>query len=208
MPETTSRRFGAAGWLTVWGSAVALGMLLMAAYASAPGEPGAAPARWPAGAAVPLDGRRPTLLIFLHPRCPCSLASLDELAVLLVRCGDRVAARAVVVGPADGGGGWFPPSLRATLAGIPGLAVSADPGGVEARRFAVTTSGHVLLYGPGGERLFSGGITPGRGERGDNLGRSALFGRIMGGGRDGPEPPVFGCPLATPRPAPDAGSAP
>jgi hypothetical protein len=199
------QRGDAEGLLAAWGFAAAGGMLLMAAYAADPGDPGAPPARWPAGAAGPLDGRRPTLLIFLHPRCPCSRASLGELAALLDRCGDRVAARAVVFRPRHGREGWFPPDLRADLAEISGLEVSADDDGEEARRFGAATSGHVLVYGPRGDLIFSGGITPGRGERGDNLGRAALLGRIMGKGGAGPGCPVFGCPLATLRPARDQG---
>lgn len=205
MPATTWPRGNVAGLFATWGLAVVGGMLLMAAYAAAPGEPGSPPARWPKGAAVPLDARRPTLLIFLHPRCPCSRASLAELAALLDRCGDRVAARAVVFRPRRGGGEWSPADLRAGLAEVPGLEVSPDIDGEEARRFAVATSGHVVLYAPRGDRLFSGGITPGRGERGDNLGRAALLGRILGGSGEDPGCPVFGCPLTTPRPDPGQG---
>lgn len=205
MRATTWRRGEIAGLLAAWGLAVAGGMLLMAAYAASPGEAGAPPVRWPAGTAIPLDGRRPTLLIFVHPRCPCSRASLDELAALLDRCGGRVAARAVVYRPRHGDEGWSPPDLRRALAGIPGLDVCTDLDGEEARRFAVATSGHVVLYGPRGDRLFSGGITAGRGERGDSPGRAALLGRILGGSGEYPECPVFGCPLATPRPAWDEG---
>ena len=205
MPATTWLRDHVAGLLATWGLAVAGGMLLLAAYAASPGEPGAPPARWPAGTALPLDDRRPTLLMFLHPRCPCSRASLAELTVLMDCCGDGVAARAVVYRPRRGGEDWSPPDLRAALAAIPGLDVSTDFDGEEARRFAVATSGHVVLYGPRGDRLFSGGITPGRSEQGDNPGRSALLGRILGGDGEAPGCPVFGCPLATPRPDPGQG---
>jgi hypothetical protein len=173
-------------------------MILLAAYAAAPGEPGAPPVGWPAGTGLTLDDRRPTLLIFVHPRCPCSRASLDELGTLLASCGDRVAARAVLFRPRGGREGWFPPDLRAALGQMPGLEVGQDVGGEEARRFGVATSGHMLLYNPRGDRIFSGGITPGRGERGDNPGRAALLGRIIGTGGEGLECPVYGCPLATP----------
>src|SRR5262249_48877716 len=117
------QRGEASGLLAAWGFAAAGGVLLMAADAVDPGDPGAPPARWPAGAAGPLDGRRPRLLIFLHPRCPCSRASLGELAALLDRCGDRVAARAVVFRPRYGREGWFPPDLRTALGEISGLEV-------------------------------------------------------------------------------------
>ena len=201
MSRSTLHRGGVAGLLGAWGLAVTIGMLLMGAYAASPGDVGAVPVRWPAGGAVRLDGRRPTLLIFLHPRCPCSRASLDELAMILDRCGDRASAHAVVFRPRPEWEDWLPSPLDAALAEIPGLAVHPDRGGDEARRFGVTTSGHVLLYDTRGDLVFSGGITPGRGERGDGAGRAVLLGRIMGEREEGPGPPVFGCSLRTPRPA-------
>ena len=91
--------------------------------------------------------------------------------------------------------------LRAALAAVPGLRVVLDPGGAEARRFGVATSGHLLLFDTRGGLIFSGGITPGRGQHGDSASRAALLGRILGAGGCGPENPVFGCPLATPRSA-------
>jgi hypothetical protein len=198
-------RGAVAGLLGAWGLAVAAGMLLMGAYAARPGDAGAVPARWPAGGAVRLDGRRPTLLIFLHPRCPCSRASLDELAIILDRCGDRVSAHAVVFWARHDREDWVPSPFEAALTDIPGLAAHPDRGGEEARRFGVATSGHVLLFDTRGDLIFSGGITPGRGERGDSEGRAALLGRIMGERGEGPEPPVFGCSLRAPRPARDPG---
>jgi hypothetical protein len=150
------------------------------------------------------DGRRPTLLIFLHPRCPCSRASLAELASVVDGCGGRAAARAILFAPREA---RIPRDLRAALADRPELDVRLDPDGEEARRFGVATSGHVLLYDRGGALIYSGGITPGRGERGDNRGRAALLGLIMGEKGEDPGIPVFGCPLATPTPrtAPDPG---
>ena len=205
MPRSNIFCNAAAGLFGAWGVAVVVGMLLMGAYAARPGDAGAPAARWPAGSELRLDGRRPTLLFFLHPRCPCSRASLAELAVILDRCGGRISAHAVLFGPRRGREDWVLPEFAAALAEMPGLAVSADRGGEEARRFGVATSGHVLLYDTRGELVFSGGITPGRGERGDNLGRAALLGRIVGTRGECPENPVFGCPLATPRPDSDPG---
>ena len=198
MPRLSRNRRDAAGLLAAWGVVVAIGMLLMGAYTARPGDPGSAPVRWPAGTGLRLDGRRPTLLIFLHPRCPCSRGSLAELATVLDRSGGRVSASAVLWRPRRDRESWVPSDLEAELTNQPGLTVAIDRGGEEARRFGVATSGHVLLYDARGERIFSGGITPGRGERGDNLGRAELLGRIAGTVEEGPEHPVFGCPLATP----------
>ena len=58
-----------------------------------------------------------------------------------------------------------------------------DPGGAEARRFGVATSGHVLLYDTRGDLIFSGGITPGRGEQGDNAGPGGVARPDHGRGR-------------------------
>jgi hypothetical protein len=201
----TSCRVKTVGVAGAWGLAVAVGMSFLAAYMARPGDPGAPPGRWPAGGALRLDGRRPTLLIFVHPRCPCSRASLAELAQVLDRCGGRVAARAVMFRPRGARTDWLPSDIAAALADQAGLRVEPDPGGEEARRFGVVTSGHVLLYDRRGDLIFSGGITPGRGEQGDNLGRAALLGEIMGGDGGQPASPVFGCSLATPLPAPDPG---
>ena len=73
--------------------------------------------------------------------------------------------------------------------------VVLDPDGREARRFGVKGSGHVLLYEPSGDLVFSGGITPSRGHEGDNPGRSAVIDLINGGRAAVHRTPVFGCPL-------------
>jgi hypothetical protein len=99
------------------------------------------------------------------------------------------------------------PEHQAAQADRPEQDVRHDLDREEARRFGVATSGHVLLYDRRGALIFSGGITAGRGERGDNLGRAAVLGLIMGKNGGDPGFPVFGCPLATPPPrtAPDQG---
>ena len=82
-----------------------------------------------------------------------------------------------------------------SLALVPGMKIWHDGGGAIAQRFRVLTSGHVLLYEPGGRLLYSGGITAARGHRGDNFGRSAIVAAILERPRDHGSMPVFGCPL-------------
>jgi hypothetical protein len=174
-------------------------MLLMHAYAANPGDPGAPTPRWPTGSRLDRDEARPTLLIFLHPRCPCSRASVVELAAILGRCDGGVAALAVLFRPLAETDTWYPPELLAELAAVPDLEIAPDPGGLEARRFGVATSGHVLLFDTRGDLTFSGGITPGRGQLADDAGR-AVHERLLARTGRGPDRPVFGCPLATCRP--------
>jgi hypothetical protein len=185
--------------LAVWGIAVVTGCVILEAYAASPGAAVQPVSSWPEGSVIPLDGRRPTLVMFLHPFCPCSRASVDELTELLARGGDRVAAHVVILrtGSRKLETG---PRIDGSLRGLPGLATWDDEGGKLARRFGVLTSGHVLLYDPLGRLLFSGGITPARGHRGDNFGRSAVLAELFGEPADRCRAPAFGCPLFDPQP--------
>jgi hypothetical protein len=184
--------------VAVWGAAVGLGTLFLEAYAARPGEAIPSPDHWPEGSAIPRDARRPTLLIFLHPQCPCSLASVGELTDIINRCGEQVATQAVVLDtPLLESRGRS--EIHQALARLPRITIRKDRGGIESRRFNVTTSGHVLLYEVDGRLVFSGGITAARGHRGDSFGRSALLSWIRGGGNVRRQSCVFGCPLVAAR---------
>ncbi|HKS16351.1 MAG TPA: hypothetical protein VJU16_03510, partial [Planctomycetota bacterium] len=65
----------------------------------------------------------------------------------------------------------------------------------EARRFGIETSGHVLLFSPGGARLFSGGITSARGHSGDNAGLDLALERLRNPSLPTASTSVFGCLL-------------
>jgi hypothetical protein len=180
--------------LAAWGVLIAAGFVVLEVYAAAPGARGRSLPDWPQDCMIPFDGRHPTLLIFLHPLCPCSSASVDELREIVGRCGDRVKLHAVLLHTIslekEGAG-----VIERSLADVPGMTIWPDEKGALARCFGVLTSGHVLLYDPSGRLTFSGGITASRGHRGDNFGRSALLAAILGDPSDRDSVPVFGCPL-------------
>lgn len=191
----------AAGGLICWVLCVAGGMAQLERYSAAPGEGAQAPDRWPAGSALELDAERPTLLVFVHPRCPCSRATLSELARLTANRRGRAEVVVSFTIPPGHDAAWAATDLWRHARAIPGVRARRDVGGAEARRFGARTSGHALLYGPQGELLFSGGLTASRGHEGDNLGRASLEALLVG------EPareasPVFGCPLSGDDPTP------
>lgn len=134
----------------------------------------------------------------LHPRCPCSRATLRELALIMTRGRGRCAAYVVFANP-EGDAEWAATDLWDQAAAIPGVRLIRDDGDVEARRFGAETSGQAFLYGADGRLLFRGGITPGRGHSGDNLGRTAILSLLDGGHAERDETPVFGCHLRGPR---------
>jgi hypothetical protein len=195
-PGQPQRRRGAIRWgvlLTLWGLVLGVGFLGLTAYASWPGDSGRAPSDWPRDCGIPLDSRRDTLVMFLHPLCPCSRASVDELLELAARSSDRVAVHLVSL--------HTDYLARSGLTRVDRAGVTSwdDAGGKLAQRFGVLTSGHVLLYEPGGRLVYSGGITPLRGHRGDNPGRRAVLDALCGGSENSATGPVFGCPLFDPR---------
>jgi hypothetical protein len=182
----------------LWAGAIGIGMKRMLDYQERPGRPASMPAAWPTSSAVHRSADRLTLLVFAHPRCSCTRATLSDLARLMARAQGRLSAQLMFVVP-DG----LPmdrerSELWSSARGIPGLAVHIDSSGVEANRFGVSTSGQVLVYDPAGHLLFAGGITPGRGHEGDNAGVETIE-RLVDGRPVGlSTTPVFGCGLKAP----------
>jgi len=181
--------------LVLWLAVVVGGTILMSRYANTPGVAGPAPKAWPLASQIPFDASRPTLVMFAHPRCPCTQASLGELEVLLARVPDAVNVRVVFLKPAETDTNWEKAALWRRASAIPGVSVYTDHAGIEARRFHAGTSGQTLLYDRSGALRFQGGITLSRGHAGDNPGRSALEEILRAGHSNQIETPVFGCSL-------------
>ena len=183
--------------VVLWAIAVLAGLACMTQYELTPGATGDVARRWPAESACQRDSKRPTLIMFAHPRCPCTRASVAELARLMARCGERVSARVYFYRPQDATGEWENTGLWKAAAAIPGVQAFADRGGEEHCRFGATISGEVLVYHPNGALAFRGGITAARGHEGDNTGRSAIESIVLGESAL-PSTPVFGCELTNP----------
>ncbi len=181
--------------ISLWLAVVAGGTMLMARYAETPGTDGLAPTAWPTGSQIPFDASRPTLVMFVHPRCPCTRASLGELDELMARVQGRVSVRVVMLKPAGTAANWEKTDLWRTASSVPGVTVYTDNDGIEARRFHSETSGETLLYDRSGALRFQGGITLSRGHAGDNPGRSAIQDLLREGHSDQVKTPVFGCSL-------------
>ena len=181
---------------TPWALAVGVGFAFAFRFEGTAGEAASAPTTWPAATSVlPAGGGKSTLLLFAHPRCPCTRATLSELSLLLTHEAAAVEARVLFVRPPGVELGWERSDLWETASRIPGLRVIADPDGAEARRFGAVVSGQVLLFAPDGSLRFSGGITASRGHQGDNPGRSAIEALLEGRPSTISTTPVFGCRL-------------
>jgi hypothetical protein len=167
----------------------------LAKYKSVPGPQGLPRVGWPAGSSIRRDPEKPTLLLFLHPRCPCSRASVEELIVILSRAPGRAAVHVAFYLPENEGEEWGDTDISRTVAGLPVAAFHWDREGREARIFGAATSGHVVVFDPDGGLRFSGGITEARGHLGDNPGRRAVIDLLLKGESDTPATPVYGCTI-------------
>jgi hypothetical protein len=174
---------------------VVSGFLLLAQQQFTPIEASLQTKAFPESSAVHLASDKLTLVLFAHPRCPCTRASLHELDGLLAATQNRVCVTVIFTVPNGVPADWEQGDLWDLATNIPGLRVIKDQGGGEAHQFDVEGSGHVLLYAPSGKLLFSGGITASRGHEGDNAGRSAVVSLILSGHAPVSHTPVFGCSL-------------
>ena len=151
--------------------------------------------QFPPSSGLLLSDKKPTLVLFLHPHCPCSCATLHELEQLLGQTQDKLVVRIVFTIPPGTPPDWEKGDLLTAADAIPGTSVVRDENAAATRQFGVTGSGHALLYSPDGHLLFSGGITGSRGEEGENPGEMAIVNFVLHGHSNVTRTPVFGCML-------------
>ncbi len=164
-------------------------------YDGVPGPVASVPAHWPATAPFALAQDRPTLILFAHPHCPCTRATVGELDHIVARCRDRVHTVVYFLSDPSRGDAWTHSDLWTSVARIPGVEILSDPRAATAAGFGVWTSGHVLLYAPDGRLLFDGGITDARGHAGDNVGEESVASWVLDGTSKCASTPVYGCLL-------------
>ena len=104
----------------LWLMAVGAGFGLLSDYQSTKGAVGETPEQWPLGTRIALDTRRDTLLMFAHPQCPCTRASIAELNRLIARSGENVAAQVWFFRPAGFSEQWTRSGLWQSAGAIPG----------------------------------------------------------------------------------------
>lgn len=183
------------GATILWLIAVGLGLSVLWGYENTPGVSAQAPRRWPADSRLQLAPHSATLVMMAHPHCPCTRASINELAALMAHTEGRLKAYVLFIKPEALADGWEKTDLFESAGSIPGVTTIVDADGSEAQRFHSATSGQTMLYDAEGRLLFTGGITGSRGHSGDNAGRSAIESLVRTGTAAQSESMVFGCPL-------------
>jgi hypothetical protein len=190
--------------ILAWVAGVAWGLQKIGSYASTPGMADEAPAMWPGSALVAPQAGRPTLVMFIHPQCSCTRASLEELKAIIERSHGAVSAWVVVLKPSGMNDEWAESGISETARNLRGVTVVVDNDGTEADRFGALTSGHTVLYSSTGKLEFSGGITAARGHVGSNSGERSVVNFVTTGKADSAHHNVYGCGLHDPEPRMDA----
>ena len=186
------------GWplalaMTLWAALVSVGFVSLAAYSGSPGALRAPPTRWPASAGLERPRGRWAVLVFPHPRSPCSRASLSELSRAAARFREPAEVVAVFTVPEGQDQSWAAGALWDSAGRLSGRRL-VDPGGRLARIFRADTSGFIALYDRGGVLRYHGGLTASRGHEGSDVGGQSLT-RWLGGERGAERAPVYGCAL-------------
>ena len=183
------------GFGLVWVLLISLGIGALERYTLTPGKLGSVPTAWPPNSKLQ-HSFNSTLMVFLHPECACSEATVTELGKLLTRVPKTTVVYAVFVQPK----GWSEIDVKSDLwqrvEKIPNVHLVLDKDRSEANVFGALTSGHTLLYGKDGQLAFSGGITGARGHEGDNEGEEKVVAILN---NDNPaqlaQTKIFGCEL-------------
>lgn len=183
-----------AGWVGLMGGA----FFFLVRHEQTPGAATASVAtNLPAELKLSFAPDRTVLLMFVHPRCPCSRASLGELEEMMSHAPGSSEVCMVFYKPAGEPDDWVKTGLYKEAQRV-GWQTRVDPGGALAARFGATTSGHVLIYDAKGRLSFSGGITASRGHWGDSESEATAL-KVLQNELPGMSTrPVYGCPLQSP----------
>jgi len=186
-----NRRLAAA--IVVWASAAGGGLYAVTAHGAAPGNVAEAPASL---AGNLRSAGRATIVVTAHPSCPCTRATLHELARIAREV--KGAADIVLLFAGKGDRDRVAAELRRSAEGIAGARVVEDPDRAIAKSLGAHTPGTVLFYDTRGALRFSGGITRARGHEGSSAGADTLRSLVAETGPSAPATtPVYGCPLAS-----------
>lgn len=179
--------------LGVWLILSVVGFAFAVAYESRPGISALAGPSWPQGSQLE-RGNGFTLVVFAHPHCPCSRATMDELGKVVSHAENLTTY--VLFEKLPGFDEDFVKSdLWQTASGIPNVSTKYDERGREAALFGASTSGDALLYNARGKLVFEGGITSARGHAGDNTGSLSIVSLTKGKIGLACRTPVYGCSL-------------
>lgn len=183
------------GAIAVWVLALGVGTHQLLMFSSTPAVVSAGLERWPDSLVTSAPGAKPLLVMFLHPHCACSRASISELAVVMAAARGALDGRVYLLRISGAEEGWEQTDLLRSVRRVPGVEAIIDVDGLAARDLRATVSGETSLYAVDGRRVFHGGLTAARGHEGDNAGSRSVLAWLANPIQPPRTTPVYGCYL-------------
>lgn len=182
---------------TIWVALISIGHLVLFEYEMTASPLADTKRIFPMKSKIRIAHGRQNIIVFLHPCCPCSDATVEEFRQLM-REGEKDSVGTVVFYmPPKEEGEWSLRPIITSVKRIRNVSVVYDTDGSQAALFGATTSGHVLVYDGRGLLQFSGGITGSRGHAGENHNFDVAKNSILAKNPKFATAPVFGCSLRT-----------
>lgn len=181
--------------LSAWLIACAAVLGILISYANAGGDQGGLPAGWTPAPELDAPDDRAMLLVFAHPKCPCTRATMSAIERLQRDVPGTFATRVVFYEPADANGSWRETDLWARAGKLVDAKAIADPQGLLTANAGAVVSGCVALFDVHGVLRFWGGLTPSRGHEGESLGMSTIRSILNGDETKHARASVFGCDI-------------
>ncbi|MEM9411025.1 MAG: hypothetical protein AAGA30_07925 [Planctomycetota bacterium] len=189
-------RFASLSSVAFWMICVGLFAMVLIRY-EYQSEPVIVPSQWPSQSQINRMPDAYELVLFLHPKCVCSYATLDQLTKILPANREHLNFTLSVYCPKSRDSQWSQTDLTESFQALFPSQVVIDHENREASCFGVNCSGHLVLYDPDGSLLFSGGITKSRGHRGDCIAAETLKKTILEKNTGPFSYPAFGCKLGS-----------
>lgn len=185
----------------LWIGLALSGVIALTRYHLTPTMAAEPPATRPSVDGFSFAPGKPTLVMVVHPLCPCSRASMHQLADIAGKWRNALAVSVVFAEPSELKTEGPDGELWKIASDISGATLLRDPDGAIARGFDAHSSGQTFLYDAAGRLWFSGGITTSRGHEGLSPGTEAINAALTAIAVNPRSTvtrvntPVFGCPL-------------
>src|SRR5258707_12024279 len=111
---------------TAWAAAVGVGGWRLWGFDATAGSFARAQPIWPVESRLLRNAAMPAVVLLVHPHCPCSRATIEELARLMADGHGKLTATVVMLRPSGAAEGWEHSDLWQSAAAIPGVTVVAD----------------------------------------------------------------------------------
>lgn len=186
--------------VAVWILLAGMGTMALLARETRQAPRNVTPHQWPSDTEIQRSHDKATLLMFIHPNCPCTRASVTQLMRVVSELPASSRPQTIFVARRAAVDDWRAEWLTSMEASVPGAVIVRDLESIEAKRFGAAASGHVLLYEADGTLSFDGGVTLGRGHEGENAAADALARALSTSGTARAHTAVFGCPITNRQP--------